>query len=125
MPRKAPTQVIEQRVTLGDLERSQVIPLIDEARQLVKTGRIAAQVTGAAVATGVVVAGLGVGLAGYSFYSWVTDSTLVSDLGNWLDEQRIYIRGKGKPAGFTNSKGEELESLGIFFPFNQWVSWIP
>jgi len=132
MPRKAPSLeggVFEHRITLGDLERSQVIPILDETRQLLKTGRVGAQIASGVLAVkgaAFSIGALGVGIGGYAAYQWVTGSSLYSDTKNWLDtqRQRLSIR-KGEPAGFTNSKGEELDSLGIFFPFNQWFSWIP
>jgi hypothetical protein len=132
MPRKAPNLeggVIEHRMTLGDLERSQIIPMLEDSRQLLKSKRTAVQINNVkegVIAGSILIGSLGVGIAGYAAYEWVTGSGVISSISSWLDTQRQRLRvSKGEPAGFTNSKGEELDSLGIFFPFNQWVSWIP
>jgi hypothetical protein len=89
MPRKAPTQVIEQRVTLGDLERSQIIPLIDETRKIVKTGRIVSQVASATVATGALAIGAGVVITGYAFYQWVNDESVLDGIKSWWSDSII------------------------------------
>lgn len=70
------------------MERSQIIPLIDETRQLVKTGRIVSQVASATIATGVIAAGVGVGIAGYAFYNWVNDFTPWEDVKTWWNTKK-------------------------------------
>jgi hypothetical protein len=129
MPRKAPTQVTEHRVTFGDLERSQLIPLIEESKEMIQSKKTAQTISNVkeGVLTGFIgIGALGVGIAGYSFYQWVNGSSLVSDAGDWLDTQRRRLSvSKGEPTEFKDSNGDEIDSLGIFFPFNQYISWLP
>ncbi|AXH79317.1 MAG: hypothetical protein [Circular genetic element sp.] len=129
MPRKAPTQVTEHRVTFGDLERSQLIPLIEESRAIIKSKKTAQTISNVqqSVLTGFIgVGALGVGIAGYAAYEWVTGSSLISNAGDWLDTQRrrLSVR-KGEPTEFKDSNGNEVDSLGIFWPFNEYISWLP
>ena len=66
MPRKAPTQVIEQRVTLGDLERSLLKPYVDNLVTAQKIDTIQESFkTGAYV-----LVGGGTVFIGYSLYKW-------------------------------------------------------
>lgn len=95
MPRKAPTQVIEQRITLGDLERSQVIPILDETRQLLKTANLVTRVSsGVAIASTVAltVGAVGLGIAGYAVYDWVNESSLLEDVHNWIERKKRNVK---------------------------------
>jgi len=66
MPRKAPTQVIEQRITLGDLERSVLKPYADNLIQAQKIAAIQESFkTGAYV-----LVGGGTVFIGYSLFKW-------------------------------------------------------
>ena len=66
MPRKAPKEVIEHRITLGDFERKQLVEAIDSYRRDKIAENIPNYFLGVA---GIGVAGA-VGLAAYAFYKW-------------------------------------------------------
>jgi len=66
MPRKAPKEVIEHRITLGDFERTQLVEAIDSYRRDKVLENIPNYFLGVA---GIGVAGA-VGLAAYAFYKW-------------------------------------------------------
>tara|TARA_R110002096_G_scaffold313771_1_gene508056 strand:- start:595 stop:981 length:387 start_codon:yes stop_codon:yes gene_type:complete len=88
MPRKAPTQVIEQRVTLGDLERSQVIPILNETRQLLKSGRVVTQVVAGTTATVGILAAGGIALAGYGVYNWFMEESWFAASSKWWQAKK-------------------------------------
>jgi len=66
MPRKAPKEVIEHRITLGDFERKQLVEAIDSYRQDKVLENIPNYFLGVA---GIGAAGA-IGLAAYAFYKW-------------------------------------------------------
>ena len=66
MPRKAPKEVIEHRITLGDFERKQLVEAIDSYRRDKVLENIPNYFLGVA---GIGVAGA-VGLVAYAFYKW-------------------------------------------------------
>lgn len=66
VPRKAPKEVIEHRITLGDFERKQLVEAIDSYRRDKVLENIPNYFLGVA---GIGVAGA-VGLAAYAFYKW-------------------------------------------------------
>tara|TARA_R110000823_G_scaffold100382_2_gene215904 strand:- start:996 stop:1391 length:396 start_codon:yes stop_codon:yes gene_type:complete len=104
MPRKAPTQVIEQRVTLGDLERSEVIPILNETRQLLKTGRVVTQVATYTTAAAAVLTSAGIAWAGYGVYSWFMEEGWFTSAKNWLKEDAFTF---GPVSWFTTKKQED------------------
>lgn len=63
----------EHRLTLGDWERSQILPITDEIQQLLKTGRIVTQVGAGVTGAAAITAAVGVGLAGYGIYAWLME----------------------------------------------------
>lgn len=99
------------------------MPILDETRQLLKTGRVAAQIATAVTTTAALAGGLGIGIAGYSLYQFVTGSSMISDFDSWLTQQRL--KAMNTSPNPNPKSAEEIESLGIFFPFNKWVSWLP
>ena len=44
MPRKAPTTIVEHRLSLQDAERSAVLPILNDVQKFTKSARIASQV---------------------------------------------------------------------------------
>ena len=104
-------------MTLGDLERSQIIPLIDETRQLIRTGKIVAQVTSATIATAAIAAGLGVGIAGYAVYDWVNESSMLEDIKKWIERKKQNVQstltGDG-PATHGNTNIFGLPGWGLW-----------
>lgn len=56
MPRKAPTTVVEQRVTLGTAERQALLPILNDVQAFTRSANIARQVA--------VYGALGLGAAG-------------------------------------------------------------
>tara|TARA_R110000824_G_scaffold363021_1_gene551063 strand:+ start:221 stop:772 length:552 start_codon:yes stop_codon:yes gene_type:complete len=67
MPRKAPKEVIEHRITLGDFERKQLVEAVESYRKDKMLENIPNIMLGTA---GLVVAGT-VGFVGYSLYYWL------------------------------------------------------
>jgi len=102
MPRRKPDQVIEHRIALGHWERERIknYEAVAAAAVIVPTVGIAA-------------IGVGVGLAGYAFYQWVSDSPFEdifpkirevltpkwrdTSIPVWSDEQREEYR-KANPS---------------------------
>ena len=67
MPRKAPKEVIEHRITFGDYERKQLEQMIDAYQ----TDKIAENVPNFIIGGAAVVAAGGVALAAYGLYQWL------------------------------------------------------
>ncbi len=68
----------EHRLTLGDWERAQVMPITDEIQQLLKTGRIVSQTGAVVTGTAAVAVGAGVLLAGYGAYAWLVEDGVLT-----------------------------------------------
>lgn len=66
MPRKAPKEVVEHRITLGDFERKQLVEAIDSYQRDKVLENVPNYLLGGA---GVIVSGA-IGLAAYAFYKW-------------------------------------------------------
>lgn len=66
MPRKAPKEVIEHRITLGDFERKQLVEAVDSYRR----DKIAENIPNYIVATAAVGYAGALGIAAYAFYKW-------------------------------------------------------
>lgn len=66
MPRKAPKEVIEHRITLGDFERKQLVEAIDSYRK----DKIAENIPNYFLGVAGVGAAGAIGLAAYAFYKW-------------------------------------------------------
>lgn len=86
IPRKAPTSVVEQRITLGDLERSHLMPILDETGKILKTGRVVAQGAAIATSTAAVVAAGGAALACYGVYAWLVDDGVLDKIGTFFGD---------------------------------------
>jgi hypothetical protein len=70
--------VNEHRLTLGDWERSQILPITNEIQQLLKTGRIVSQTGAVVTGTAAVAVGAGVLLAGYGAYAWLVEDGVLT-----------------------------------------------
>ena len=66
MPRKAPKEVVEHRITLGDFERKQLVEAVDSYRK----DKFAENIPNYIVATAAVGYAGALGLAAYAFYKW-------------------------------------------------------
>jgi len=88
---------------------------------------VAAQIATGVTTAAVLAGGLGIGIAGYSVYQFVTGSSMLSDFDSWLTQKRVKAMNAGPGVGTkkTTKDIDELESLGIFFPFNKWFTWLP
>lgn len=76
MPRKAPKEVIEHRITLGDYERKELKQAIDSYQQDKVLENVPNIMLGAA---GVVAAGAA-GLVGYALYYWLDSVPSITDV---------------------------------------------
>ena len=65
MPRRAPTEIVEQRITFGNYERQFVTDIKNDIEKGVKIATITAVAVPAAIAIGTVT---GLGLLGYGIY---------------------------------------------------------
>ncbi len=65
MPRRAPTEIVEQRITFGNYERQFVTDIKNDVEKGVKIATITAVAVPAAIAIGTVT---GLGLLGYGLY---------------------------------------------------------
>lgn len=72
MPVRAPDQITEHRLTLGKFERAQLATATSTERQNVWLDAIPNIAMGGAA--------LGVGLAGYGAFKWLTDSSLIDNI---------------------------------------------
>ena len=79
MPRKAPTDVTEHRITLGDYERKEIKKFIDEAQIAKKDSDLLKQ------APLIVIAG-GVGIAAYSLWRWVGLGSIIDRIKDTVDD---------------------------------------
>jgi len=68
MPRKAPDNVTEHRITFGNLERS----FLDQQQEQAKTNAIIKGVASVGPSLGLVVIGGGIVLGAYAAYQWVS-----------------------------------------------------
>jgi hypothetical protein len=76
LPVRAPDTVQEHRLTLGKFERAQLSKATSTERQNVWLDAIPNVAIGAA--------SIGVGLAGYGAWKWLTDSSLIDDIATQL-----------------------------------------
>ena len=76
MPRKAPSNVEEVRVTLGDFERKQLV----EAINAYQTDKIAENVPNFLIGGAAIVASGGVALAAYALWRWLDLGDIIEDI---------------------------------------------
>lgn len=78
MPRKAPSDVTEHRITLGDYERKEIKKFIEETQVAKKDSELLKQ------APLVIIAG-GVGIAAYSLWRWVGLGSIIDRVTDVVD----------------------------------------
>ena len=102
MPRKAPDNVTEHRITFGNLERA----FLDQQQEQAKTTAILKGVASVGPSLGIIVIGGGVALAAYAFWNWAGLTDLPGKIGG-------AITGAGTKIGETilgTTVEEQVES---------------
>jgi hypothetical protein len=74
MPRKAPKEVIEHRITLGDFERKQ----LEQSVNAYQVDKALENIPNFLLGAGVGLAGFGLALGGYTAWTWLTGDKFVS-----------------------------------------------
>jgi len=95
MPRKAPTDVSEHRITLGDYERKEIKKFIEEIQVAKKDSDLLKQ------APLIVIAG-GVGIAAYSLWRWVGLGSIIDRIQDTVDN----VVQSGKDAATFATTGD-------------------
>jgi hypothetical protein len=78
MPRKAPKEVIEHRITLGDFERKQ----LEQSVNAYQVDKALENIPNFLLGAGVGLAGFGLALGGYTAWTWLTGDKFVSKFKN-------------------------------------------
>lgn len=119
MPRKAPKEVVEHRITLGDYERKELKEAIDAYNR----DKWFENVPYMIISIGAVGAAAGIGLAAYALYQWFdlpslkdkfTDWTL--DLGDTLAEWGIGPNFEARMIARIKTFDSEQEVLDYYNP---------
>jgi hypothetical protein len=126
MPKAKPTEVILHRISFADKER--------EALEAVVMGKTIESVSKSA---SMLVTGVGAGFMAYAGY-WTLQAVFnfAGDAENWMKSKWELIKdatAKDPNPNPTDSitvnddgeKEYKPDKLGIFFPFNQYISWLP
>jgi hypothetical protein len=123
MPKAKPSQVIVHRIELQEKER--------EALETIVMGKTIESVSKSA---SMLVTGVGLGFMAYAGY-WTLEKVF-----KWADDAEDWMKGKWElinttptpsPLVVPDDVREDLdpeykpEKLGIFFPFNQYLTWLP
>ena len=103
MPRSAPTQVIEHRISLQDAERAAVLPILNDVRQFTQAANTTRQV-----------ATLGaLGLAGAAlWYLPQIYVRLMAELGGLVDDGKKVFEDLSNPLGAV---ADAVAPVGDFF----------
>ena len=118
MPRKAPTQVIEQRITFGTYERQFVTEIKNDIEKTVKVAAIipfalpvGIALGGGALGYGIIKAGqaIGKGLNEFSMLDWETPD-IIEDIGSGISKAKWFIPGYflSKTKGYSVLQRSEL-----------------
>ena len=119
MPRKAPKEVVEHRITLGDYERKELKEAVDAYNR----DKWLENVPYMMIGIGAVGAAAGIGLAAYALYQWfdlpslkdkLTDLTL--DFGDTLAEYGIGPNFESRMLARVNTFDNEQEVLDYYNP---------
>jgi len=78
MPRKAPKEVIEHRLTLGDYERKQ----LEQTVNAYQTDKYLENIPNILLGAGVTLAGAGLALGGYTAWVWLTGDKFIEKVKN-------------------------------------------
>ena len=57
------------------------MPILDEAAEILKTGRVVAQVATGVTSAAAITAAAGIGLAGYGVYAWLVSDGVLDKIG--------------------------------------------
>jgi len=122
MPRKAPKEVVEHRITLGDFERKQLVQMIDAYQ----VDKVAENVPNYILGVAAVGAAGAAGLAAWSLYKWLdldvdvltVAKSLAMDLDNgftsWITGDPLY-----SAAAQANSAETAQDVLDAYLPIIQ------
>lgn len=91
MPRKAPKEVIEHRITLGDYERKQ----LEQTVNAFQTDKYLENVPNILLGAGVVLGGAGLVIGGYSAWVWLTGDKFIDKLKNATFDSLDSVFGAG------------------------------
>ena len=114
MPRKAPDNVTEHRITFGNLERA----FLDQQQERAKRDSIIKGVASVGPSLGLVVIGGGVALAAYAFWNWagLTDlpgkiKNSIVDAGTTIGETMLGTTVEEQVESALGPLGDEMERV--------------
>ena len=110
MPRRAPTEIVEQRITFGNYERQFVTEVKNEIEKGVKIATITAVAIPASIAIGTIG---GLGLLGYGIYRGLDTFGFGLNPKKWFSKvsDRVEAQAEG---GFKNKdEGGQTNIFGL------------
>lgn len=123
MPRKAPKEVIEHRITFGDYERKQLEQTIDAYQ----TDKIAENVPNFIIGGAAVVAAGGVALAAYALYQWFELPPIKEILKDAAEDTDRFFRPyayddvENTVVGPTQHRGKPTAYLEYTYPYTSQI----